>query len=80
MNCEAKWTLKDVNKKIENLEMRLVKAKRLGTANTKSNENIHNKKNMNVSKTSIGSGSPPQKHHQTYLKLARKFITFSNSI
>jgi hypothetical protein len=80
MNSETKWSLADVRKKIENLEARLLKAKRFEIAGTRSNDELHNKRDNNESKSSIISHSPIKKHQQVYLSLARKFITFSNSV
>ena len=80
MQSESKWTLNDVKKKIENLEMRLVKAKRFHFANARSSEDIHEKREANESKTSLLSTSSNKKHYNAYIGLARKFINFANSI
>jgi hypothetical protein len=79
MQSEVKWTLKDVKKKIENLEIRLLKAKRLQKACIKPTEELFEKREGNESKTSILSHSP-SKHQKLYYSLCKKFIIFSNSI
>ena len=79
MQSEYKWTLADIKKKIENLEMRLLKAKRFVVPSNNSFGNINDSRQMNMSEASLMS-SGPQKKNKMYISIAKKFITFANSI
>lgn len=80
MNSNKNWTLKIIKNKIENLEDRMVKMDRKEASNMIANEVAQRKPHHSGSKFSVSSVSPIKKHQQKYLSIARKFITFSNSI
>ncbi|CAI2364538.1 unnamed protein product [Moneuplotes crassus] len=81
MNTDTKWTIREIKKKIENLQMRLVKEKRL--INKPSNA-TRTRNHLNEPKGSVRSSTvsltPPEKHQLAYMNIARKFITFANSV
>ena len=71
-----RWTMIDINKKIENLEIRMLKAKRFSYI-------IHRTTAMPNERSRINLATNNETHiksQQNYFKIARKFITFCNSI
>ena len=75
-----RWTMIDVKKKIENLEMRMLKAKRFSYIIHRTTAQPNEKINISRTKLQNTNNENQAKSQQNYLKIARKFITFWNSI